>query len=78
MDKTPATRREMVLVTFLSLGSLYASTLNDTNQNDHNRDDQENMNESAHGVRGDKTEKPQDNQDDGNGLEHVASPFAIR
>jgi hypothetical protein len=78
MDKIPATRREIVLVTFLSPGSLYASTLNDTNQIYQDRDVQENMNESAHGVRGDKTEKPQDNQDDGNGLEHVASPFAIR
>ena len=77
MDKTPATRREMVLLTFLSPGPLYASTLNDTNQNDHNRDDQENMNESTHGVRGHKTEKPEDNQDDGNGLEHVDSPFTI-
>lgn len=78
MDKTPATRNEMVLVTFLSPGSLYASTLNDTNQNDYDRNDQENMNESPHGVRGNKTEKPEDNQDDGNGLEHAASPFAIR
>jgi len=50
MDKTPATRREMVLVTFVSPGSLDASTLNDTNQNYHDRDDQENMNESSHGV----------------------------
>jgi hypothetical protein len=35
------------------------------------------MNESAHGVRGDDTQKPEDNHDDCNGLEHVASPFAI-
>ena len=78
MDKPPATRREMVLLTFLSPGSLYASTLNDTNQNDHNRDDQEGMNESAHGVRSDKTQNPEDDQDNGNGLEHGASPSAIR
>ena len=78
MNKTPATRRDMVLVAVLSPGSLCASTLNDTNQNDHDRDDQEGMNESAHGVRGDKTQKPEDDQDDGNGLEHDASPSAIR
>jgi hypothetical protein len=82
MDQLPATRREMfdckTGFSFLLLpGSLYASTLNDTNQNYHDRDDQENMNETAHGIRGDKTEKPEDNQDDRNGLEHVASPFAI-
>jgi hypothetical protein len=78
MDKTPATRREVALVTCLSPGSLCASTLNDTNQNDHDRDDQEGMNESAHGVRGDKTQNPEDHQDDRNGFEHGASPFAIR
>jgi hypothetical protein len=78
MDKTPVPRRDMVPGTFLSPGALYASTLNDTNQNDHNRDDQEGMNESAHGVRGNKTQNPEDDQDDGNGLEHGASPSAIR
>jgi hypothetical protein len=55
-DKPPATCREMVRVTFLPPGALCASTLNDTNQNDHDRDDQEGMNESAHGVRGNKPE----------------------
>jgi hypothetical protein len=78
MDQTPATCREMVRVPFLSPRALCASTLNDTNQNDHDRDDQERMNESAHGVRGDKTQNPEDDQDDGNGFEHGASPFAIR
>jgi hypothetical protein len=58
-------------------GSLFASTSNDTNKNHHDRDDQEGMNESAHGVRGDNTQKPEDNHDDCNDLEHVASPFAI-
>jgi hypothetical protein len=57
-------------------GSLQAPTLNDTNQNHHDRDDQEDMNESAHGVRTDKTNKPEDNQDDSNSLEHFSSPFA--
>jgi hypothetical protein len=57
--------------------SLYASTSNDTNENHYDRDDQEGMNESAHGVRGYDTQKSEDNHDDRNGLEHVASPFAI-
>lgn len=78
MDQTQATRREMVLVTCFSPGSLCASTFNDTNQNDHDRDDQEGMNESAHGVRGNKTQNPEDHHDDGNGFEHDASPSAIR
>jgi hypothetical protein len=78
MDKRPATCREMVRVSFLSPRALGASALNDTNQNDHDRDDQEGMNESAHGVRGNKTQNPEDDQDDGNGLEHGASPFARR
>ncbi|TKS63509.1 MAG: hypothetical protein EWM73_01386 [Nitrospira sp.] len=61
----------------LAPGSLFASTSNETNKNHHDRDDQEGMNESAHGVRGDNTQKPEDNHDDCDGLEHVASPFVI-
>jgi len=56
-------------------GSLQSSTLNEANQNHHHRDDQENVNESAHGVRRDKTQNPEDNQNDGDGLKHFASPF---
>jgi hypothetical protein len=41
------------------------------NQNHHDRDHQEDMNESAHGVGADKTEKPKDNQDNGNRVEHL-------
>jgi len=66
-----------VLDIFSFQWSLFASTSNDTNKNHHDRDDQEGMNESAHGVRGDNTQKPEDNHDDCNGLEHVASPFAV-
>jgi len=78
VPKTGLDLSPMVLVTVLSPGALCASTLNDTHQNDHNRDDQERMNESAHGIRGNKTQNPEDDQDDGNGLEHGASPSAIR
>lgn len=55
---------------------LHASTLDDTNQNDDDRDDQERMNESAHGVRADKTQHPKDYQDDCDSLKHDGSPFA--
>jgi len=58
-------------------GALVASTSNDTNKNHHDCDDQEGMNESSHRVWGDNTQKPEDNHDDCNGLEHAASPFAI-
>ena len=52
-----------------------ASALNDTKQNHHKRDDQEEMNESAYGVRSDKTQKPEDNQDNGKGLKHFLLLF---
>jgi hypothetical protein len=35
------------------------------------------MNESAHGVRGKKTQKPKDNQDYCDYFKHFASPYAI-
>jgi hypothetical protein len=35
------------------------------------------MNEAAHGVRADKPQNPEDNQDNCDGLKHGASPFAI-
>ena len=46
---------------FCPLWGLHASALNDTNQNHNNRNDQEGMNESAHGIRADKTQNPEDN-----------------
>jgi hypothetical protein len=49
---------------------LQASTLNETNHYHHNRNDQENVNESAHGVRGDQAKHPEDNQDNRNSFEH--------
>jgi len=51
--------------------------LNDTNDDHHNREDQEEMNESTHGGRGDKTQKPEDNQYDYNRLEHFSSPSEL-
>jgi hypothetical protein len=51
-------------------GSLQASTLNDTYQYHYDRDDQENVNESADGVRGDQAKHPEDKQDNRNSFEH--------
>jgi hypothetical protein len=36
------------------------------------------MNEPSHGVGADKPEKPEDQQDNGNGFEHVESPFKFK
>jgi hypothetical protein len=57
--------------------SLHPAPLNDTNYDHHNRKDQEEMNESSHGGRGDKTQKPEDNQYHYNGLEHFSSPSEL-
>src|SRR5659263_552033 len=53
------------------------STLNDIDQYHHDRDDQENVNESTHRVRGDQTYCPEDKQNDGDGPEHFSSPPAV-
>ena len=75
MNQIPATRRKWFWHIFSLPQALDASTLNDTNQNHHDCDDQEGMNEAAHGVRADKPQNPEDNQDDCDGFEHSASPF---
>ena len=46
------------------------SSLNDVNQYHHDRDDQENVKESSHRVRGDQTQSPEEKQNNGEGLEH--------
>src|SRR5659263_129567 len=53
------------------------STLNDIDQHHHDRDDQENVNEPAHRVRGDQTYRPEDKQNNGYGPEHFSSPPAV-
>jgi hypothetical protein len=57
---------------------LQASALNDPNQNHNDRDDQEDVNEPAHRVRGDKPQKPKYDEDDGDGLEHGVGPYRKR
>src|SRR5660398_148655 len=53
------------------------STLKDIDQHHHDRDDQENVNESAHRVRGDQTQRPEDKQNDRYGPEHFSSPPSV-
>jgi len=51
--------------------------LNDIDQDHHDRDDQENVNESAHRVRRDQSKKPEDKQNDCYGPEHFSSPPSL-
>jgi hypothetical protein len=53
-------------------GSLQSSSLNEANEDYHHCDDQKNIDEPAHGIRGDKPQKPKDNQNDYDSLEHFA------
>lgn len=46
------------------------SSLNNPNQYDDNGDDQQNVDKSAHGVRRNQSQRPQDNKYDCNGAEH--------
>jgi hypothetical protein len=50
---------------------LCAPSSHDANQKHHDRDDQEGVNESSHRGRSDHAQKPEDNQDDCQGLEHL-------
>jgi hypothetical protein len=43
----------------------------------HDRDDQENVNESSHRVRGDQAWRPEDNQNNGYGPEPFSSPPVV-
>jgi len=50
--------------------------LNDTQNNHDNRDNQQNVNESADCVRGNQPQYPEDDQDDCNTFKHVC--FSVR
>jgi hypothetical protein len=50
------------------------SSSNDVKQDDHDGDDQQNMDETAHGMGGDQTQDPKDDQNNGDGPQHVNSP----
>jgi hypothetical protein len=45
-------------------------SVDDSDQYDHDRDHQQNVYEAAHGVRGNDSQQPQNEHDDGNGIEH--------
>ena len=51
------------------------SSANDSNQDDHHGDNQQNMNETAHGVGRDYPQEPQDDQNHSDSPYHVNSPF---
>ena len=53
----------------------YASTLNNTNKNHHDGNDDEDMNESAHRVGGDNPQKPENNQKNSYKFKHFTSPI---
>jgi len=46
------------------------SSLNETNHNHHDRNNEKYMNQPSHGVRGYQSKQPEDYQYDGNGLKH--------
>jgi hypothetical protein len=52
---------------------LASPALYDLYEDHHDGDDQENMNESTHGVGRDEAKQPKDNQDNRNSSKHVQS-----
>lgn len=48
--------------------------VNYTEQDNHDRDYQQNVNESSHRVRADQSQQPEDEHDNGNGIKHVIAP----
>jgi len=54
-----------------------ATALNHPNHNHNDRENQKEMDKPSHGIRRDKTKKPEDDEDDGNCSKHVSSPFNI-
>jgi hypothetical protein len=49
---------------------MHGSTVNQSNQNYHDCDHQQNVNETAHGFGSDQAKQPQDEHNNGNGIEH--------
>jgi hypothetical protein len=56
------------------LSSSGPSSANDVEQDYHDGDDQQDMNETAHGMGGDQTQDPKDDQNNGDGPQHANSP----
>jgi hypothetical protein len=47
-------------------------------QDDDDRNDQQDVNETAHRVSGDQSQQPQYEKDYGDGIKHVGVPFVTR
>jgi hypothetical protein len=47
-----------------------ASSVNYSQQDNHDSDHQQNVNETAHGIRSNYPQQPQDEHNDGNGIKH--------
>jgi hypothetical protein len=54
----------------------HSSTLNDANEDHHNRDYQQNVDEPSHRVGSHEAEQPKNDQDNGNRLQQVVSPIS--
>jgi hypothetical protein len=57
-----------------ALKSLQTLATDEPDQDHHDRNDQEHVDETANGVRGDKTKDPKDKQYDSNGFENLIPP----
>src|SRR5688572_4881889 len=56
----------------------WPATLEKPNQNHHDRNDQEEVNEPAHCVRGHQAKQPENDQNDRDGFEHRIPPPPLR
>ena len=54
-----------------------SSALNDSYQDNHNCDDQENVDEAAHGGRREHPQEPQYDENNCDGVEHDKGPFSF-
>jgi hypothetical protein len=55
----------------------WTAALNHSNEDNHNRDYQQNVNESRNGVRSGQSQRPKDKQNDSNGPKHwFNAPFS--
>jgi hypothetical protein len=59
-------------------GSHGVSPANDSKQDDHDGDHQKNVNETAYGVGGDQPQKPQDEQNNSDRIEHGIYLFKLQ
>jgi hypothetical protein len=75
INKMPA--KEIGFMTFAPRSVNYASALQHPNQQDHDRQHQQNVDESTHRVRGDDPQQPQNHQDHKDCPKHVCPFFLL-